>query len=59
VNSANFAMTEFSEVRRFLCALEHILLWSTYCLLAQEYAALVTWPSECHVKAQDSYLASF
>jgi hypothetical protein len=29
VHAANFAMTEFSEVRRFLCALEHILFAST------------------------------
>jgi hypothetical protein len=41
VHSANFALRGFSEVRRFLGALPHILLWSTYCLLAQEYAAFV------------------
>jgi hypothetical protein len=41
---------------RFLCALTHILLQSTDCLLAQEYAAFVVWPSECHVTAQDSHL---
>jgi hypothetical protein len=59
VTAAKFALRGFSEVRRFLGALEHILLWSTYTPLTQEYAALVTWPSECHVTAQDSYLPSF
>jgi hypothetical protein len=33
-----------------------LVLWSTYSFLIQEYADLVTWPSECHVKAQDRYL---
>jgi hypothetical protein len=25
----------------------------------EEYAAFATWPSECHVKEQDSYLLFF
>jgi hypothetical protein len=33
-----------------------LVLWSTYSFVIEEYAALVTWPSECHVKAQDRYL---
>src|ERR671913_217084 len=30
---------------RFVCALAHILLRSTYCSLAKEYVAFVMWPA--------------
>jgi len=62
--SPEFASCIFSEVRGFrgyvacFCAVRHILLWSTYLFLTQEYAAFVTWPSRRYVKAQDSYLSS-
>jgi hypothetical protein len=51
-NSANFALTEFSEVRRFLCVLEHIHSSRTG-VCCVRYAA-----SGGRVKAQDSYLPS-
>jgi hypothetical protein len=41
-NSANFALTEFSEVRGFLGALMCFVPWRTYIPLSQEYAAFVT-----------------
>src|SRR5215204_2933425 len=50
VNSRNFAITEFSEVRRFLCVLEHIHSSHTG-VCCVRYAA-----SGGRVKAQDSYL---
>jgi hypothetical protein len=39
----NFAITEFSEVRRFLGALTYLVPPRTYIPLTQQYAALVTW----------------
>src|SRR5215217_870900 len=48
----NFALTEFSEVRRFLCVLEHIHSSHTG-VCCVRYAA-----SGGRVKAQDSYLPS-
>jgi hypothetical protein len=45
MNSANFALTEFSEVRRFFGALTCFVPWSTYTILRQAYAAFVTWPA--------------
>jgi succinate-acetate transporter protein len=50
--SANFASTEFSEVRAVF------VLWGIYCLPMQEYAAFVTWRRDRRVKAQDRYLPS-
>jgi hypothetical protein len=44
VNSANFAITEFYEVRTLPDA--SFVLWSTYTTLRQEYDAFVTWPAE-------------
>jgi hypothetical protein len=44
VSSANFAVTEFSDGRRFVATLTCFVPWRTYTPLAQEYAALVTWP---------------
>jgi hypothetical protein len=52
VHSANFALTEFSEVPAVF------VLWGTYTPLKQEYTVLVTWPRDRRVKAQDSYLPS-
>jgi hypothetical protein len=43
--NANFALTEFSEVRRFFGALTCFVPWSTYTILRQAYAAFVTWPA--------------
>src|SRR5215216_3929861 len=51
-NSANFVMTEFSEVRRFLCVLEHIHSSRTGVCCVRCAA------SGGRVKAQDSYLPS-
>jgi hypothetical protein len=31
---------------RFLGALEHTLLWSTYIPLRHEYGVFVTWPAD-------------
>jgi hypothetical protein len=42
----NFALWEFSEVRRFLGDVEHFVPWRTYTHLTQEYAAFLTWPAE-------------
>jgi hypothetical protein len=42
-DSAKFAYTEFSEVRRFLGALTYLVPPRTYIPITQEYAALVTW----------------
>jgi hypothetical protein len=39
-------MTEFYEVQGVACAVGHILLWSTYTPLQQEYAAFVAWPDD-------------
>jgi hypothetical protein len=52
VHSANFALTEFSEVPAVF------VLWGTYTPLKQEYAAFVAWLRDRRVKAQDSYLPS-
>jgi hypothetical protein len=41
-DSANFALTEFSEVRRFLGAPKHFVPWRTYISLPQEYVRAVT-----------------
>jgi hypothetical protein len=41
-SSANFAITEFSEVRCFLRALTYLVPWRTYTDLRLEYAAFVT-----------------
>jgi hypothetical protein len=41
-HSANFAITEFYEVRRFLGALTCFVPQRTYTPLTQEYAAFVT-----------------
>jgi hypothetical protein len=51
----NFAVTEFSEVRDFLGALEHILRWSTYTPLTQGYAAFVRWPAERREKGASKF----
>jgi hypothetical protein len=42
----NFALTEFSEVQRFLGALSCFVPWRTYTPLRREYDAFVTWPAE-------------
>jgi hypothetical protein len=41
-NSTNFALTEFSEVRRFLDTLMCFVPQRTYIPLSQEYGAFVT-----------------
>jgi hypothetical protein len=53
VNSANFTITVFSEVRRFLGALEHIHSPPIGVCCVRHVA------SGRHVRAQDSYLSSF
>jgi hypothetical protein len=40
-NSANFALRSSTKFESFLCALRHLLLWSTYCFLRQASAAFV------------------
>jgi hypothetical protein len=50
-NSANFALTEFSEVRASSVLWPVFVPWSTYTALTQEYAALVAWPTEIALKA--------
>jgi hypothetical protein len=45
----NFSRTEFSKVRRFLCALAHLVSWRTYIPLTPEYALLVAWTSDRRV----------
>src|SRR5215211_9489743 len=47
------------KFERFLCAVGHMVPWSTYTPLKQEYAAVVAWPRPRRVKAQDSYLPSY
>ena len=44
------------HLRHRVRSFRHLVSQRTYTPLKQEYAALVTWPSECHVTAQDSYL---
>jgi hypothetical protein len=47
------------HLRHGVRSFRHLVPQRTYTHLKQEYAALVTCPSECHVTAQDSYLPSF
>src|SRR5215210_3430812 len=56
--SPKFVESAFSGVRRFFGALTCFVPWRTYTRLTQEYGAIVTWPTESRVRAQDSYLPS-
>src|SRR5215212_5155078 len=50
-DSANFVLTEFSEVRRFLNTLTCFVPWRTYIPLGYAYAVFVAWPRVRRVKA--------